>query len=424
VEPILRHVILGNGPAGVIAAETIRKHARDDTIVLVGDEPEPPYSRMAIPYLLMGQIGEAGTYLRKGSDHFGQQRIELVTGRAKSVDAPGRKVLLDDGRTVAFDTLLLATGATPIRPPIPGIDMAGVHPCWTLADARQIMALAKPGARVLQIGAGFIGCIIMEALAARGVQLTVVETGDRMVPRMMSQGAGAMIKRWVERKGVTVHTSTRVEAIHPGEPLEVRLSSGHKLAADMVIRAAGVQPNIGFLEHSGIQCLQGVLTDERMQTSVPGIYAAGDCAEAFDVLSGKTIVSAIQPNAADQAYCAGINMAGGRAALHGVTQINVLDTLGLVSTSFGQWQGVPGGEHAELSDDTNFRYLRLEFDGDVLVGSNAIGLTEHVGVLRGLTQARVKLGPWKDRLRRDPTRFVEAYLSGAQSQHARGPRIS
>jgi NAD(P)H-nitrite reductase large subunit len=424
VEALLRHVILGNGPAGVIAAETIRKHARDDTIVLVGDEPEPPYSRMAIPYLLMGQIGEAGTYLRKGNDHFGQQRIELVTGRAKSVDAPGRKVLLDDGRTVEFDTLLLATGATPIRPPIPGIDMAGVHSCWTLADARQIMALAKPGARVLQIGAGFIGCIIMEALAARGVQLTVVETGDRMVPRMMSQGAGAMIKRWVEQKGVTVHTSTRVEAIHPGAPLEVRLSSGEKLVADMVIRAAGVQPNIGFLEHSGIQCLQGVLTDERMQTSVPGIYAAGDCAEAFDVLSGKTIVSAIQPNAADQAYCAGINMAGGRAALHGVTQINVLDTLGLVSTSFGQWQGVPGGEHAELTDDANFRYLRLEFGGDVLVGSNAIGLTEHVGVLRGLTQSRVRLGPWKDRLLRDPTRFVEAYLAGAQAQHARGPRIS
>ena len=258
----MRHVILGNGPAGVIAAETIRKQAPDDTIVLVGDEPEPPYSRMAIPYLLMGRIDEAGTYLRKDRDHFERLRIELVTGRAKSVDVPGRKVLLDGGAAVAFDRLLLATGATPIRPPIPGIDTKGVHPCWTLADARRIMALAKPGARVLQIGAGFIGCIIMEALAARGVQLTVVEAGDRMVPRMMSQGAGAMIKRWVEQKGVTVHTSTRVEAIHPGAPLEARLSTGGKLAADMVICAAGVQPNIGFLENSGIRCLQGVLTDD------------------------------------------------------------------------------------------------------------------------------------------------------------------
>ena len=177
-----------------------------------------------------------------------------------------------------------------------------------------------------------------------------------------------MIKRWVERKGVTVHTSTRVEAIEPGAPLTVRLSNGKQLAVDLVISAAGVQPNIGFLEDSGIQCLQGVLTDERMQTNVPGVYAAGDCAEAFDVITGKTIVSAIQPNAADQAYCAGMNMAGKQAELRGVTQINVLDTLGLVSTSFGQWEGVPGGEHAELTDEANFRYIRLEFDGDVLVG--------------------------------------------------------
>ena len=418
----MRHVILGNGPAGVIAAETIRKQKPNDPIVLVGNEPEPPYSRMAIPYLLMDRINEAGTYLRKGDDHFENQRIELHTGRATGVDVVARGVQFDDGTALPFDTLLLATGAVPIRPPIPGIDLRGVYPCWTLADARNIMALATPGARVLQIGAGFIGCIIMEALAARGVQLTVVETGDRMVPRMMSKGAGDMIKRWVENKGVTVHTSTRVEAIHSGPPLAVRLSSGSQLPADMVISATGVQPNIGFLENSGIHCLQGVLTDERMQTNVPGIFAAGDCAEAFDVSSGKTIVSAIQPNATDQGYCAGMNMAGKRAELRGVTQINVLDTIGLISASFGQWQGAPGGEHAELSDATNFRYLRLEFDGDVLVGSNAIGLTEHVGVLRGLTQSRVRLGTWKERLLRDPLRFAEAYLACAQGQHAWGLR--
>jgi NADPH-dependent 2,4-dienoyl-CoA reductase/sulfur reductase-like enzyme len=275
---------------------------------------------------------------------------------------------------------------------------------------------------VLQMGAGFIGCIIMEALAARGVRLSVVEMGDRMVPRMMGASAGGMIRRWVESKGVTVHTSTRVEAIGPGAPLSVRLSNGVHLAADLVIAATGVRPNIGFLEGSEVKCLQGVLTDERMQTSVPGIYAAGDCAEAFDVVTGTTIVSAIQPNATDQGYCAGMNMAGRQATLPGVTQINVLDTLGLVSTSFGRWQGVAGGQRAELRDDGNFRYVCLEFDGDVLVGSNAVGLTEHVGVLRGLIQSRVKLGPWKDQLIANPLRVPEAYLARAQSQDARGLR--
>jgi NADPH-dependent 2,4-dienoyl-CoA reductase/sulfur reductase-like enzyme len=151
-----------------------------------------------------------------------------------------------------------------------------VHPCSTLAYAREITALAKREARVLQMGAVFIGCIIMEALAARHVQLTVVEMGDRMVPRMMGEGAGGMIKRWVEKKGITVYTSTRVEAIEPGPPLTVLLSNGKHLPVDLVISATGVQPNIGFLEDSGILCLQGVLTDERLQTNIAGVYAAGD----------------------------------------------------------------------------------------------------------------------------------------------------
>ncbi len=420
----MKHVILGNGPAGVIAAETIRKVRAEDDILVISDEPEPPYSRMAIPYLLMGDIGEEGTYLRKDKDHFARQHIELRTGRATAVDTDARQVRLDDGTVLPFDRLLIATGATPIRPPIRGMDLPGVHPCWTLADARKIMALAKPDARVLQMGAGFIGCIIMEALAARHVQLTVVEMGDRMVPRMMGEGAGRMIKRWVENKGITVYTSTRVEAIQPGPPLTVRLSSGQHLPVDLVISATGVQPNIGFLEGSGILCLQGVLTDERMQTNIAGVYAAGDCAEAFDVIIGKTIVSAIQPNAADQAYIAGMNMAGKQTQLRGVTQINVLDTLGLVSTSFGRWEGVPGGEHAEATDDANFRHIRLEFEGDVLIGSNTVGLTEHVGILRGLTQSRTKLGKWKDQLLRDPLQLPQAYLSSAQAQHARGLNVA
>jgi NAD(P)H-nitrite reductase large subunit len=415
----MKHVILGNGPAGVIAAETIRKHAPRDEITLIGDEPEPPYSRMAIPYLLSGSIAEAGTYLRKGKDHFAAQKITLRTGRAKSVDQ--RAVMLADGTTLAFDRLLIATGSSPASPPIEGIDAPGVHPCWTLADARKIMALAKPGAKVLQMGAGFIGCIIMESLASRGVALSVVEMGDRMVPRMMGAGAGGMIKRWVESKGVKVHTSCSIEAIQKkGSALNVRLSDGMKLDADLVISATGVKPNIGFLQSSGIKCAHGVLTDEYLQTNMQGIYAAGDCAEALDLVSGKHVVSAIQPNAADEAYCAGMNMAGKKTALRGVTQINVLDTLGLVSTSFGAWQGVPGGEHAELSDEANYRFLRLEFDGDVLVGANSVGLTEHVGVVRGLIQSRVKLGAWKNRLLQNPLALMQAYLASAQAQSAWG----
>ncbi|WP_416545902.1 NAD(P)/FAD-dependent oxidoreductase [Limnohabitans sp. DCL3] len=433
------HVILGAGPAGVIAAETLRKHAPADTITLVGDEPDAPYSRMAIPYLLIGNIEEQGTYLRKTATHFDDLRITLVKAKVTRVDAAGKTVHLDNGQSMAFDKLLIATGSQPVRPPIAGMDLPGVHPCWTLEDARAIQALAKPGARVLQMGAGFIGCIIMEALAARGVKLSVVEMGDRMVPRMMGPVAGGMIRDWCEAKGVQVFTGTKVEAISQGagaekgllgklaaavglgsddasEALQVRLSNGQTVEADLVISATGVRPAIGFLKDSGITCLQGVLTDQHLQTNVPGIYAAGDCAEAFDMVSGKTIVSAIQPNAAEQARVAALNMLGQKTELKGVTQINVLDTLGLISTSFGNWEGVAGGQSAVLTDKAAGRHLSLQFKDDVMIGCNSVGWTEHVGVMRGLVEGQVHLGDWKDRLMHDPTKLVDAYLDCAQGQ--------
>ena len=432
------HVILGAGPAGVIAAETIRKHAPDDTITMIGDEPEAPYSRMAIPYLLVGNIDERGTWLRKGATHFADLRIGLERGRARSLDTDAKVVVMEDGRRQPYDRLLIATGSSPVRPPIPGLDGPNVHSCWTLADARAILDKAKPGARVLQMGAGFIGCIIMEALAARGVELTVVEMGDRMVPRMMGPTAGGMIRAWCEHKGVRVHTGARVEAIErpqagviarlatavglaatPAEgSMVVRLSTGETLEADLVISATGVRPNIGFLENSAVRCLVGVLTDEHLQTSVPDVYAAGDCAEAFDKVSGKTIVSAIQPNAAEQARVAALNMVGQKAELKGVTQINVLDTLGMISASFGDWQGVPGGQHVELTDQNEGRHLSLQFKDDVMVGCNSVGWTEHVGVMRGLVEGQVHLGDWKDRLLEDPTQLMQAYLACAQGQNA------
>ena len=437
------HLILGAGPAGVIAAETIRKLAPQDRITIVGDEPEPAYSRMAIPYLLIGNIDERGTYLRKSDSHFADLEIAVLQARATAVHASARTVTLDNGQSLGFDTLLIATGSHPIRPPIPGMDSEGVHTCWTLEDARRIAALASKGARVLQLGAGFIGCIIMEALAARGVYLSVVEMGDRMVPRMMGPTAGGMIRDWCEAKGVRVFTGTKVESIsrpdkqgiggkllgllglsdgESGKGLQVKLSNGQTLEADLVISAAGVRPAIGFLAHSDVKCLLGVLTDGHMQTNVPGIYAAGDCAEAFDKVSGKMLVSAIQPNAAEQARMAAMNMVShargqpARAELKGVTQINVLDTLGLISTSFGDWQGRPGTEQVELTDKPGGRHLSLQFNGDVLVGCNSVGWTEHVGVMRGLVEGQVRLGPWKDVLKKDPTRLMEAYLASAQGQ--------
>jgi NADPH-dependent 2,4-dienoyl-CoA reductase/sulfur reductase-like enzyme len=407
----MQHVIIGNGPAGVVAADTLRKADPQASIILLGDEPEPPYGRMAIPYLLEGNIDEAGTHLRRDADHFTRHDIELRQGRVTSVDTDASELTLDGGDSLGFDHLLIATGSRPNRPPIPGIDDPRVQTCWTLADARAIAQLADKDAEVVLLGAGFIGCIVLEALAARGVKLTVVEMADRMVARMLDANAGSMLGTWCEKHGVSVRTGVSVTGVDgSGERLDVSLDDGSSLPAQLLILAAGVRPNIDFLDGSGIETDNGILVDECLHTSKPGIFAAGDVAQGRDFSTGHRMVHAIQPVAADQGRCAAMNMAVHPTAYPGGLAMNVLSTLGLVSCSFGAWDGVDGGDSTQLLDRERFRYLNLQFAADRLVGATGIGLTEHVGALRGLIQSRQRLGPWKARLQRDPTRIMEALV--------------
>ncbi len=412
----MKHVIIGAGPAGVIAAETLRKVDPGSSVQLIGDEPEVPYSRMAIPYYLIERITEEGTYLRKTDSHYKDKGIEIIQDRVSNVDANQKQLKLEKDGAVSYDKLLIATGAHPVSPPIPGMDLAGVHPCWTLEDGRHIAEKAQPGANLVLMGAGFIGCIILQALAASGANLTVIEMEDRMVPRMMNQTAGNLIKQWCQEKGVTVHTSTKVEAIEQsGEQLKVKLDNGDVLDADIVISATGVKSNIQFLDGSDIETEFGVLVNDHLQTNYPDIYAAGDVCQGKDFSTGEYSVQAIQPTAADHGRIAAMNMAGKETIHQGSVNMNVLDTMGLISSSYGLWMGVDGGDSVELNDPGRYRYISLQFDDDVLVGAQALGLTEHVGVLRGLIQTKLPLGKWKDHLMKDPTRLMEAYLGVTQS---------
>jgi len=421
-------VVVGAGPAGVIAAETLRKVDRDASITLVGDEPEPPYSRMALPYLLVENVGEEGTHLRHGDDHYGRLGIEVRRERVASVSADDRSVRLEGGETLPWDRLLVATGSRATRPPIDGMDLEGVENCWTLADARRIGEGAREGARVVLMGAGFIGCIVLEALAARGVKLTVIETEDRMLPRMMDEAGGEMIKRWCEAKGVAVKTSTSVTGIERANgALTLALDPGDAVEADLVVCATGVKPNLDLLEGTGVETDDGVLVDHRLRTSVEGIYAAGDVAQGPELISGKPEVHAIQPTASEHGRIAARNMAGVDTWYPGSLSMNVLNTLGLISSSFGLWMGVDGGERAVASDRDRSRYLRLEFEDDRIVGALALGLTHHVGVIRGLIQTRVPLGPWREKLAQDPLQVMHAYLDRTQGTlayyEAAGARI-
>ncbi len=412
------HAIIGAGPCGVIAAETLRKSNPTAGITLIGNEAEPPYSRMAIPYLLINNIEEEGTYLRQ-TTHYQEKNINYLSQSVTSVNADKNTLSLADGSTLSYKKLLIAAGSHPVSPPIDGIDLPNVHSCWTLNDSRKITSLAKEGSNVVLMGAGFIGCIILEALVKRGVNLTVIEMEDRMVPRMLDEKAGGLLKKWCIEKGVNVLTSTKITAIQEdAKGMIVETNNGESLPADLVISATGVKSNTAFLEGSGIEVDRGIVVNNKLQTNIENIYAAGDVAQGKDFSTGEYEVQAIQPTATDHGRIAALNMVGQSVEHHGSVNMNVLDTLGLISHSFGLWMGVDGGDSVEIYNPDAYKYMNLRFgvedEDDVLVGVSTLGMTQHIGVIRGLIESKIHLNEWKDRLMQDPTRLMEAYLSSTQ----------
>ena len=228
--------------------------------------------------------------------------------------------------------------------------------------------------------------------------------------------AGGLRETWCKNRGIDVHTSCSVNGISDAgdSQVEVSLSDGSKLSAALVITATGVKANTDLVADSDIEVDQGILVNRRMQTSNPDVYAAGDVAQGVDFSTGNFEVQAIQPTATDHGRIAALNMAGQGDEHHGTLNMNVLDTVGLISCSFGLWMGVEGGDSADLYNPEEFQYINLQFDGDHLVGASSVGKTQHVGVLRGLIESRIHLGEWKQRLMQDPTAIMEAYVACTQ----------
>ncbi|TXH00706.1 MAG: NAD(P)/FAD-dependent oxidoreductase [Rhodocyclaceae bacterium] len=406
----MKYVLIGAGPAGVRAAETLRQQDPSGEITLISGEPGEPYARMAIPYILTGRIDEAGAAQRKTVGHFEGLGVRYLNRKALKVHAgpTGGTVDLDDGSSIAYDRLLVATGSSPALPPVPGTDLPGVVTCWTLEDARAIAEKLKPGNRVVMLGAGFVAGVCMKSLVQSGVQLSVIAgRAGQILRSMMTPVGSSMLQRWLENKGVEIITKGKVERIEAGPRL---VMDTRTIDADLIILATGVRPNISFLEGTGAEIDQGIVINEFMETTVPCIYSAGDVAQGRDFSTGEWVVHALQPTATEHGRVAALNMIGKRVPYRGSLSMNVLDTVGLVSHTFGLWQGREGGEIVEKVDEGKYLYTRLCFDGDYLIGAITIGRTQHVGAIRGLIQTRRKLGKWKGRLMDNPQLLMEAFV--------------
>jgi NAD(P)H-nitrite reductase large subunit len=424
-----RHLIIGGGPAAINAVETIRELDKgSSTITLVSDEPA--YSRMVLPYYLADRIPRQQVFT--GDDaYFDRLKVDRVFGqRVARIDPQAKHATLQDGRTLPFDNLLIATGSSAIVPPIPGADLPGVMPLWTLghADAalKSVAGAARP--EVVFVGAGFIGFTVLNGLYKRGWKLHVVELAGHVLPRMLDADSARLVEAWLQKKGVGLHTGTTVKGITEANGRKrITLANGTTFDVDLVVVATGIRPNLDVVQGSGIATDQAILVNDRMQTNFPFIYAAGDIAQGPDLLGDKPAVHAIQPTAVDHGRVAGANMAGHEVHYPGSLLMNILDACGLQCSSFGRWGEQV--EHITICNPARPVYRRLLWTGDQITGAvfvgpaNELGMLNDVGMVKGLIQTRTALGEWKQYLRDNPFDVRRPYIAARVAEKLVGTTL-
>ncbi|MDQ3266510.1 MAG: FAD-dependent oxidoreductase [Myxococcota bacterium] len=280
-------VIVGAGAAGHFAAETLRREGHLGAIHLIGADEAGPYDRPNLSKdYLAGTAPEEWIPLR-GADFYPEHRIELRTGtRATAVEVAARQVVLSDGSRLPYDALLLATGAEPIRLTLPGAELPHVHVLRTLGDSRKIIARAKTAKRAVVLGASFIGLEVAAALRARGLEVTVVAPEAVPLARVLGPELGAFIRSLHQAQGVEFRLGQTARSI---EASSVTLQNGEVLPADLVVAGIGVRPALGLAESAGLTLDRGVKVNAYLETSVPGIWAAGDIARWPDPHTGQEI---------------------------------------------------------------------------------------------------------------------------------------
>lgn len=396
-----KHLIIGSGMAALSALERIRKFRPDDEIKLVTREDCPPYSPAALPYLLVGRIKERDIWLRDRK-YFKQMKATFVRGKeVVEVRPEARQVVYKNDGVESYDDLLIATGAEPVKPPIDGLDQAGVHTLRTLADCRTLQASLKDAKKVAILGAGLVGIKIAVALLEKGYQVDLIEREQAILPLYFEEEAGACIRDIFSGYGGNILTGRRVAGIGRQKKgkIVIECAGSGSITADVLINAAGVRSRIPAMDGAGIKWNKGILVDAGMRTGSSGVYAAGDVAEASCFFTGQSTGSAIIPSAVAQGALAGANMSGQNDVYEGSIAMTAVDIFGNRAYSIGLIN--PPGKSVQVireKDPVKRKYKRLIFDGDRLVGAMFINERIDPGIVLHLIKKKVNMAIYKQAL--------------------------
>ena len=393
----MTYVIIGNGVSSIGAIEGIRRHDQKSKIVVIGAEDTAAYGRPLISYLLAGKIGADRLALR-GDDYYTKNAVELKLGTTvTAIDAAKKTVSTDKGETVAFDKLLICTGGIPFVPPIPGVKGEDIYSFTTLAHANTLIELSSKIKRAVVIGGGLIGLKAAESLFDRGVAVNIVELAPRVLSAGFDEKAGKLASNRLKNVGIDVNCGVTAKEIQRGADGHVKgvlLTDGRFLECDVVVVAIGVVPHSGIAKEAGLKVERGIIVDNKLMTSAKDVYAAGDVAQAIDQLSGEHRVVPIWPNAYNQGYGAGRNMAGAKQPYAGGLPMNSISFYGLPTISVGVVNPPEGDAsyivEAVLNEEKE-TYRKLVFREGRLVGYVLVGDIDKAGMYTAFIKFEMQL---------------------------------
>lgn len=379
----MKYVIIGNSAAAVGCIEGIRSIDKDGSITVISSEKHHTYSRPLISYLLCGKT-DLQRMKYRGDDFYEKNGVKTMLGSTVvKIDKNAKCVTADSGETVEYDKLLVATGSKPFVPPMKNLDsVKNKFTFMSLDDAQALDAALTPESRVLIIGAGLIGLKCAEGIYKKCAKITVVDLADRILPSILDSDASAIMQEFLEEHGLEFILSDSVAEFEDGK---AHLNSGKAVEFDTVVIAVGVRPNTELVADAGGEVNRGIVTDLHCQTTIPDIYAAGDCSTSFDITTDTERVLALLPNAYMQGECAGINMAGGEKLYDFAIPMNAIGFFGFHIISAGSYDG-------EAYIEKNGRnYKKLVSRDGLLKGYILMGEVERAGIYTALIRNRKPL---------------------------------
>ncbi|WP_419075696.1 NAD(P)/FAD-dependent oxidoreductase [Ruthenibacterium lactatiformans] len=379
----MRYVIISGSAAAIGCIEGVRSVDKTGEIILITGETEWNYSRPLISYLLEGKTTRDKMWCRPDS-FFTRNGVTVKAGvLATTLDAGDRTVRLSTGERLAYDRLLAATGSRPFVPPIPGLETVERTFCFqTLSDASALAEALRPESRVLILGAGLTGVKCAEGIRGLCAQIAIADLAPRVLPAVLDDTAAAMVQARMEEKGVRFYLNDSAAAFRGNT---ARLQSGTELEFDVLVTAVGVRPNTQLVADAGGAVDRGILVDGRCATTLPDVYAAGDCAQGYDAVSGEKRMLPLWPNAMLQGETAGINMAGGRADYTQGIALNASGVFGLHMVTAGSYEG----ESFTVQRDGSYKRL-VTADG-VLKGVIMVGDVSRAGIYTDLIRKKKPL---------------------------------